>query len=184
MISGAVLTGIIGFFVVVACAATLHPAGSRSTTAATPRGRSSRSPDRSASLLFGLGLLGAGLLAAAIVPLSTAYSVCEAAGRPARLDERLRAGAALLRLLPRGHGGRGGDRAGAGAPLVPVLYLTQALNAILLLAILPFMIRLGRDPDVLGEHHLTRSGVVICVVFVVAIAIACAVLLAVTLGIG
>ena len=44
--------------------------------------------------------------------------------------------------------------------------------------------RSARDPDVMGEHHLTRSGVVICVVFVVAIAIACAVLLAVTLGIG
>ena len=46
VISGALLTGIIGFFVVVACAATLHPAGDRrSRTAATPRGRSSRSPD-------------------------------------------------------------------------------------------------------------------------------------------
>ena len=69
-------------------------------------------------------------------------------------------------------------------PLVPVLYLTQVLNAVLLLAILPFMVRLGRDPEVLGDQHLTRIGVVVCVVFIVAVAVACAVLLALSLGIG
>ena len=80
----------------------------------------------SASLLFGLGILGAGLLAAAIVPLSTAYSVCEAAGhargpRPAAPRRRRSstartswsmAVAAAIVLVP-------------GVPLVPVLYLTQ-----------------------------------------------------------
>jgi Mn2+/Fe2+ NRAMP family transporter len=43
-----------------------------------------------------------------------------------------------------------------GAPLVKILFLTQALNAILLLAILPFLRGLARDPDVMGEHRLSR----------------------------
>lgn len=69
-------------------------------------------------------------------------------------------------------------------PLIPVLYLTQVLNAVLLLAILPFMVRLGRDPEVLGAQRLRRGGVVVCVTFIVAVAVACAVLLALSLGFG
>ena len=184
VVSGAVLTGIIGFFVVIACAATLHPAG----IAIDDGGDAARALEplagSSASLLFGLGILGAGLLAAAVVPLSTAYSMCEATGHPAGLDQRpseaplfygsfiaAMAVAAGIVLVP-------------AVPLIPVLYLTQVLNAVLLLAILPFMVRLGRDPDVLGAQHLRKGGVVACVVIIVGVGIACAVLLALTLGIG
>src|SRR6185436_5052943 len=96
-----------------------------------------------AATLFGLGFLGAALLAAAIVPLSTAYSISEAYGQHADLNDRFDearlfycsygivvAIAATLVLIP-------------GAPLVPILFLSQALNAVLLLVLLPFMRRLG-----------------------------------------
>jgi len=53
--------------------------------------------------------------------------------------------AAVLVLLP-------------GAPLIPILFLSQALNAVLLLVILPFLRALGRDPDVMGEYVLGRWG--------------------------
>ena len=99
-----------------------------------------------AATLFGLGFLGAALLAAAIVPLSTAYSVAEAFGRrgDSTTASRRRALfyltygaivllAAAIVLIP-------------GAPLVPILFLSQALNAVLLLVILPFMRRLARTP--------------------------------------
>jgi NRAMP (natural resistance-associated macrophage protein)-like metal ion transporter len=184
VISGALLTGIIGFFVVIACAATLHPAGISIEDGGDAARALEPLAGSSASLLFGLGILGAALLAAAIVPLSTAYSVCEAAGHPAGLDQRptqaplfygsflvAMAIAAGIVLVP-------------AVPLVPVLYLTQVLNAVLLLAILPFMVRLGRDPEVLGAQHLTRTGVVVCIVFIAVVAVACGVLLALTLGIG
>jgi Mn2+/Fe2+ NRAMP family transporter len=184
VVTGALLTGIIGFFVVIACAATLHPAG----IGVEDGGDAARALEplagSSASLLFGLGILGAALLAAAIVPLSTAYSACEAAGHPAGLDQRpseaplfygsflvVMAIAAGVVLVP-------------AVPLIPVLYLTQVLNAVLLLAILPFMVRLGRDPEVLGSQHLRRGGVVICTLIIVGVAVACAVLLALSLGIG
>ena len=79
VIVGAVLTGVIGLFIVIACAATLHPQRHRrSMTRATPRGRSQPLAGHLAATLFGFGFVGAALLAAAIVPLSTAYSVAEA----------------------------------------------------------------------------------------------------------
>ena len=145
---------------VIACAATLHPAGISIEDGGDAARALEPLAGSSASLLFGLGILGAALLAAAIVPLSTAYSVCEAAGHPAGLDQRpaqaplfygsflvAMAIAAGIVLVP-------------AVPLVPVLYLTQVLNAVLLLAILPFMVRLGRDPEVLGDAapHQDRSG--------------------------
>jgi Mn2+/Fe2+ NRAMP family transporter len=45
-----------------------------------------------------------------------------------------------------------------GAPLISILFLTQALNAVLLLVLLPFMRHLARDPAVMGAHALGRAG--------------------------
>ena len=67
---------------------------------------------------------------------------------------------------------------------MPVLYLTQVLNAVLLLAILPFMVRLGRDERVMGDLRITRRGLAVCVAMIGAIAVACALLLALSLGLG
>jgi Mn2+/Fe2+ NRAMP family transporter len=181
VVTGALLTGFIGFFVVVACAATLHPAGIEIEDGADAAMALEPFAGPSASSLFGAGILGAALLAAAVVPLSTAYSVCEAAGHPAGLDERpseaplfygsflaAMAIAAAVVLVP-------------AVPLVPVLYLTQVLNAVLLLAILPVMVRLGRDPAVLGEQRLGRVGLVACLGVIALTAVACGAL--VVLGI-
>jgi NRAMP (natural resistance-associated macrophage protein)-like metal ion transporter len=156
VVSGAVLTGIIGLFIVIACAATLHAHGQHVTDARSAAQALQPLAGDSATVLFGLGLVGAGLLAAAVVPLSTAYSVAEAFGRSADLNDGFRdarmfygayaastAVAAGLVLVP-------------GAPLVKILFLTQALNAILLLAILPFLRGLARDPVLMGAHRLGR----------------------------
>ncbi len=183
VVTGAVLTGVIGFFVVIACAATLHPAGIEIEDGADAARALEPLAGSAASLLFGLGILGAAMLAAAVVPLSTAYSVCEAAGHPAGLDQR-------PREAPLFYGSYLGAMGVAAAivlvpavPLVPVLYLTQVLNAILLLVILPFMVRMGRDVSILGAQRLTRAGVVVCVALIAAVAGACAVLAAFSLGI-
>jgi Mn2+/Fe2+ NRAMP family transporter len=179
VITGAVLTGVIGVFVAVACAATLHPAGVTIDSGDDAARALEPLAGSAASVLFGLGIVGAGLLAAAVVPLATAYSVCEFGGRPGGLDRRPGAApafygsyvaamavAAVTILIPE-------------VPLVPVLAGTQVLNAVLLLAVLPVMVVLGRDPAVLGEHRLRRVGTAVCVVAIAGIAAAC-VLLAVT----
>jgi NRAMP (natural resistance-associated macrophage protein)-like metal ion transporter len=158
VIVGAVLTGVIGLFIVVACAATLHASGIEIDDARDAAGALEPLAGSFASSLFGLGLLGAALLAAAIVPLSTAYSISEAFGRRADLNDSFGearvfylsfglvvAVAAIVVLIP-------------GAPLVPILFLTQALNAVLLLVLLPFIRSLAKDRDLMGAHALGRWG--------------------------
>ena len=158
VVAGALLTGVIGLFVVVACAATLHAQGLHVDDASDAALALEPLAGAAAQTLFGLGLVGAALLAAAIVPLSTAYSIAEALERPADLNDSLRdapvfygayvgslALAAVLVLIP-------------GAPLVSILFLTQALNAVLLLAILPFLRALARDRELMGAHRLGQVG--------------------------
>jgi NRAMP (natural resistance-associated macrophage protein)-like metal ion transporter len=177
VVSGAVLTGVIGVFIVVACAATLHVHGQHVHDAGDAAVALQPLAGDAAKTLFGLGLVGAGLLAAAVVPLSTAYSVAEAFGRPADLNDGFRA-------APLFYGAYGASALVAvglvlipGAPLVKILFLSQALNAVLLLAILPFLRGLARDPDVMGEHRLGRwdsiaTAVVIALVAVSVVALA------------
>jgi NRAMP (natural resistance-associated macrophage protein)-like metal ion transporter len=157
VIVGAVLTGIIGLFVVVACAATLHVHGISINDARDAAHALDPLAGNLAATLFGFGFLGAALLAAAVVPLSTAYSVSEAFGARCDVDDSLReaplfygsfgaivALAAAVVLIP-------------GAPLIRILFLSQALNAVLLVVLLPFMLRLARDPAVMGRHVLGRT---------------------------
>jgi Mn2+/Fe2+ NRAMP family transporter len=157
VISGAVLTGVIGAFIVIACAATLHAHGQHIHDARDAAVALRPLAGSAATTLFGLGLVGAALLAAAIVPLSTAYSVAESFHRKCDLNDTFREApvfygaygacalvAVTLVLIP-------------GAPLIPILFLSQALNAVLLLAILPFLRALARDPQVMGEYRIGRG---------------------------
>jgi Mn2+/Fe2+ NRAMP family transporter len=151
VVTGSVLTGVIGFFVVVTCAETLHVAGVHIETAADAADALEPLAGRFAGGLFAVGLIGAALLAAAVLPLSTAYSVCEFTGQEGALDDGFEQAplfyssflvvtgvAAAVVLVP-------------GIPLVPVLVLTQVLNAVLLLPLLVLMVRLSRDREVMGE---------------------------------
>ena len=174
VVVGAVLTGVIGMFIVVACAATLNAQGVTIDDAGDAARALEPLAGSLASTLFALGFLGAALLAAAIVPLSTAYSVAEASGARADLNDSFDQArlfycsygvvvliAVTLVLIP-------------GAPLIPILFLSQALNAVLLLVLLPFMRRLGRDPAVMGENALGPTGRVLtgAVVGLVAVSVA------------
>jgi NRAMP (natural resistance-associated macrophage protein)-like metal ion transporter len=158
VVVGAVMTGVIGLFVVVACAATLHVQGVTINDASDAAGALRPLAGHLASTLFGLGFLGAALLAAAIVPLSTAYSVGEAFGARADINDSFQEArlfycsyglvvvlAAAIVLIP-------------GAPLIPILFLSQALNAVLLLVLLPFMRNLALDPELMGPHVLSARG--------------------------
>jgi len=157
VVSGAVLTGVIGAFIVIACAATLHAHGQHIHDARDAAISLRPLAGSAATTLFGLGLVGAALLAAAIVPLSTAYSVAEAFDHRCDLNDS-------FREAPLFYGAYGGCALVAvtlvlipGAPLIPILFLTQALNAVLLLAILPFLRALARDPQVMGEYRVGRG---------------------------
>lgn len=159
VVSGAVLTGIIGAFVLIACAATLHATGRRDITDARDAVVALKPlAGQLASTLFAAGLVGAALLAAAVVPLSTAYSVSEGFGRASRLDDSF-AEAPFFYLTYLGILGLGSAIVLVpGLPLIPVLFVTQVLNAVLLLPLLVAMRALGRNRHLLGEFANGRGG--------------------------
>lgn len=175
VITGALLTGVIGFFVVVSCAATLHTRGLSINDAADAAAALEPLAGTLAKDLFAVGLIGAAVLAASILPLSTAYSVSDLTGSPAALDDDLRSaplfygtfalvtviGVGLV-LLP-------------GAPLIAILVLSQVLNAVLLLPLLWFMYRIARDHDLMGHY---RAGRATASAYLVAIAVITACILA------
>jgi Mn2+/Fe2+ NRAMP family transporter len=171
VISGAVLTGIIGAFIIIACAATLHVGGHHIHDARDAAVALRPLAGSAATTLFGLGLVGAALLAAAIVPLSTAYSIAEAFGRRCDLNDG-------FREAPLFYGAYGGCALVAvtlvlipGAPLIPILFLSQALNAVLLLAILPFLRALARDPKVMGSYRIGRGVSIATALVIVVVAV-------------
>ncbi|MFM8600455.1 MAG: NRAMP family divalent metal transporter [Mycobacterium sp.] len=161
VVTGAVLTGVIGFFVVVACAATLHRDGLRITDAADAAVALQPLAGEAASTLFAVGLIGAAFLAASVLPLSTAYSVCEYAGFEAALDDPYREARtfyltfAIITLI-------GSSIVLApGAPLVTILVGTQVLNAVLLVPLLIAMVGLGRDRQLMGDFAAGRAGTLV-----------------------
>ena len=179
VVIGAVLTGVIGFFVVVACAATLHRDGLRITDAADAAVALQPLAGEAAATLFAVGLIGASFLAASILPLSTAYSVCEYAGFEAAVDDPWTEArtfymtygivtlvGTVIVLSP-------------DVPLVAILVGTQVLNAVLLVPLLIAMVGLGRDRELMGPF---ASGRVATAVYVLttAVVVACVV----TLGIS
>ncbi|MGH2905194.1 MAG: Nramp family divalent metal transporter [Solirubrobacterales bacterium] len=156
VVTGAVLTGVIGAFIVIASAATLHPAGVHVDDAAQAARSLEPVAGGAAEMLFGLGLVGASLLAAAVLPLATAYSVCEAAGRPAHLGRGRES--RLFRAVLVGSLVIGGTLVCVpGVPLISLLVLTQALNAILLVPVLVVIRRLALSHDVMGEYTLSTT---------------------------
>lgn len=174
--TGSLLTGIIGFFVVITCAATLNREGVFNITDASQAAVALKPlAGTLAKDLFAIGLVGAALLAASILPLSTAYSVSDLTGRPAALDDgyaeaplfygtfaAITVIAAILVLLP-------------GAPLITILLWTQVLNAILLLPLLCYMFGIARDRRLMGEYRAGKSmqSLYVLIIGLVAICIGC-----------
>lgn len=158
VVLGSILTGVIGMAIAVACAATLHPAGIRVDDAADVALSLRPLAGAFATTLFGAGLLGASLLAAAVVPLATAYSIAEGIGVPAslRLDAQrfhvfyavfigLTVAAVSVVALP-------------GLPLLPLMYSSQVINAIVLpLHVIALQV-LARDPAVMGAFAARGRG--------------------------
>ncbi len=157
VIVGCVLTDVVAFFIIVACGATLFPAGIRIAGAEQAALALKPLAGKWAGALFAFGLANASLFAASILPLATAYSICEGLGFEAGVDKSwseapqfnalytgmILIGAGII-LIP-------------GVPLFPVLFLSQVLNGLLLPFVLVFMCLLINRVDLMGEHVNGRT---------------------------
>jgi NRAMP (natural resistance-associated macrophage protein)-like metal ion transporter len=153
---GTVMAVVVVWFIVIACGATLHRAGIPIKNAADAAHALAPLAGRYAALLFGFGLFNASLFSAAILPLSTAYSVCEGMGWERGIDKRLREAPWFYGIYTALIALGAGAILVPGVPLLKVLYFSQVANGIVLPAILIFMIVLANRREIMGQHVNSR----------------------------
>ena len=154
VIIGSFFTNIVAWFIVVACAATLFVHGMGGLREASDAAQAMKPlAGQYAFLLFSIGLFNASLFAASILPLSTAYTVCEGLGLQSGLDNDFKeapvfywlytllvvGGAAAVLFIP-------------NSRLISMVILTQVLNGVLLPLVIIFMLRLINRKDLMGEQ--------------------------------
>lgn len=151
IVVGSLLTGVIGLAIAVACAATLHQAGIRADSAEDVAVSLEPLAGRFATVLFGGGLLGAAVLAAAVVPIATAYSVAEGIGAPASLGLDAHRFHAFYAVFVGLTVAAVSVVAIPGLPLFPLMVATQVVNAVLLPLHLVALLLAGKGPDAAGR---------------------------------
>lgn len=159
VILGGVIVHVVAFFIIVACAATIYASGHRqirdggdAALALMPLA------GHLAGVVFAFGLCNASLLSSMIIPLSTAYSVCEGLGLESGVDKRFDEAPAFYWLYT------GLIAIGGFVVLVlreelqvPIILLSQVANGILLPFVLIFMLRLSNREDLMGKYKNTRG---------------------------
>ena len=149
---GTVFAVTIVFFIVISTAATLYVRGEHVETAAQAAQALKPLAGSYAEALFAVGLFGASMLAAGVLPLATAYSISEALGFEKGVSSSFReapifvgiftflvALGAVVAMMP-------------GLPLIRVLLVTQVINGLLLPVILIAVLRLVNDRELMGQH--------------------------------
>jgi NRAMP (natural resistance-associated macrophage protein)-like metal ion transporter len=152
VIAGSVMVNVVAFFIIMLCAITLFQNGIKIESAKDAALALAPLAGDYCSWLFAFGLLNASLFAASILPISTAYTICEAFGWESSLNRKfLEApqfyglytlmvflGAGII-LLP-------------DMPLIPIMFYSQVANGVLLPVILIFMLILINDRRIMGTY--------------------------------
>jgi NRAMP (natural resistance-associated macrophage protein)-like metal ion transporter len=152
VIVGCIITDVVAFFIIAACAATIFKAGIKIETAEQAALALGPLAGKHATWLFAFGLFNASFFAATILPLATAYYVCEAFGWESGIDKKwgeakqfyslytgiVALGAAVV-LIP-------------NLPLIKVMLISQVVNGMLLPFILIFMLLLVNNVRIMGKH--------------------------------
>ncbi len=154
---GSVFSNLMSISMIIATAATLYVAGQREIETAADAARALEPVvGSSAKILFAVGLLGASLLAGAVLPLATSYAISEAFGIPKGVNLDFRRARVFFTLFT------ALVITGAGAALIPnipviqMLVAIQVLNGVLLPVILIFILLLVNDKRLTGELKNTR----------------------------
>ena len=152
VIIGCFMTDIIALFIIVACGATLFKAGIRIESAKDAAISLAPIAGKYASVLFAVGLANASLFSASILPLATAYYICEGMGWEAGVNKTFKdapqfmwlytfliAIGALIVLFP-------------NAPLIPIMWISQVINGVMLPFVLIFMLALINKTELMGDY--------------------------------
>lgn len=155
--TGCFITNIVAFFIIVTCATTLFPNGVRINEAHEAAQALSPFVGDYATVFFGISLANASILGAIIVPLATAYYICEAMGWEAGINKTFKQApqfmwiytaliviSAMLVLIP-------------DAPLVMLMVLSSVLNGILLPFVLIFSLSLINKKKIMGDYTNTKA---------------------------
>ncbi|MEI9973659.1 MAG: divalent metal cation transporter [Ignavibacteriota bacterium] len=148
---GCIMTNVIAFFIIVACAGAIWSTAPKDINDAADAAVALKPFGQYAFLLFSAGLLNASVFAASILPLSTAYSVCEGLGFEAGVNRRMREAPVFYALYTSLIVVGAGVVLIPGFPLVKMMLLSQVLNGVLLPLILIFMVILINKRDLMGE---------------------------------
>ena len=158
VIVGCIITDVVAFFIIVACAATIYLSGHRQINDAGDAALALRPlAGHAASALFAFGLCNASLFSACILPLATAYYVCEGLGLEAGINKRfdeapafywlytslIVVGALAVMLL-------------SEAKQIPIILFSQVANGVLLPFVLIFMLHLVNREDLMGKYKNSR----------------------------
>lgn len=169
---GSFFTNFISFFIIVACSAALFSKGIHITDASQAALALKPLAGEFAALLFAFGFLNASLFGATIVPVTTSYVITEAFGLESGLNNKLREapqfyGLFLLLLI------LGGSIVLLPFfPLITILVVTQAINAVLLIPIFIFLYILANDKKLLGEYANNKFVNAIVLITLIGIALA------------
>jgi NRAMP (natural resistance-associated macrophage protein)-like metal ion transporter len=178
VVTGCFITNLIAFFIIVTCATTLFPQGIRINEAHEAAYALRPFAGEYASALFAISLANASILGAIIVPLATAYYICEAMGWEAGINKTFKQApqfmwiyttliviSSLLVLIP-------------GAPLVLIMVLSSVLNGILLPFVLVFALSLVNNKRIMGDfvnskghNYVSWATVIALIVLTVALLI-------------
>lgn len=152
VVMGSIIVHIVAFFIILVCAETLFKHGVRIESAKDAALSLKPLAGKYCTFLFAFGLVNASLFAASILPLSTTYLLCEGLGWEVGIDKKFAEapqfygiyslmiflGAGLI-LYP-------------NIPLIPIMYLSQVINGMVLPFVLIFMLLLINDRKLMGDH--------------------------------
>jgi Mn2+/Fe2+ NRAMP family transporter len=153
VITGCIFTDVVAWFIIVACAATLYVNGFRNITYAADAAAALKPlAGQYAYILFAVGLFNASLFAASILPLSTAYTVCEGLGFESGVGRKFSEAPAFYWLYTALIVAGGAVVLIPGLPLVKIAVLSQVVNGIVLPFVLIFMLLLINKKELMGEY--------------------------------
>ena len=159
---GCLVVNFVAACVVVVCAYTLHPAGVQVDSAGQAAASLEPLAGHWSAMLYALGLWNASLFAASILPLSTAYTICEALGWESRLDAEFDSAPQFYMLYTALIVAGAASALIPGISLVGVMFWSQVINGLLLPIVIAVILLLVNDPRIMGEHVNGRLYNVVC----------------------